>query len=177
MVVFFCISLILILGSGVGQELLGRHETIQFRLNVWLEGIEMIKDRLFFGHGINTFMRIFQAYRENLHLGLTYAHNCYIQLAAETGIVGLLCFLWIIVKVFQQLLGNIKHIIAQDQNCGVLAIGLLSGIFAFLVHSFFDTNFYSLQLSFYLCFWVGYFLSFEKFFNSLNLGKIINIIQ
>lgn len=159
---FLSISFFLILASSVNQELLGRHETIQFRWGIWMDSIGMIKDKFFFGHGINTFMRVFQAYRENPLMDPTYAHNCYIQLAAETGTVGLFCFLWIIARVFHRLLGKIKIILMQDQNLGVLAIGLLSGIFAFLAHSFFDTNFYSLQLSVYLWFMVGLLMSINN---------------
>jgi len=150
-----CVLFLLILANSSNQELLGRYSTIQWRLSVWSVSMEMIKDKFLFGHGINTFMRIFQAYRVNFTMGPTYAHNCYIQLAAETGIVGLLCFFWIIADLFRQSLERIRANFAQDRNLAAVAIGLLSGIFAFLVHSFFDTHFYSLQLSVYLWFMIG----------------------
>jgi len=174
---FLGISLVLILVNSLGQELLGRHSTIQWRLDVWSVSVEMIKDRPFFGHGINTFMRIFQIYRGLPPMDPTYAHNCYIQLAAETGLVGVLCFFWIIGTMFHQLIGKIKLYFMQDQNLGALAIGLLSGIFAFLVHSFFDTHFYSLQLSVYLWFMVGILVSISNISNTtvdqknMTLGK------
>jgi len=150
-----CVLFLLILANSSNQELLGRYTTIQWRLSIWSVSMEMIKDKFLFGHGINTFMRIFQAYRGNFTMGPTYAHNCYIQLAAETGIVGLLCFFWIIVKAFHRSLEKIKLVFMHDRNLGALMVGLLSGIFAFLVHSFFDTHFYSLQLSVYLWFMIG----------------------
>ena len=153
--VFLGISLLLILANGSDRELFTRYQTIQWRFSVWSISGEMIKDKFFFGHGINTFMRVFQVYRGNFMMGPTYAHNCYIQLAAETGIVGLCCFFWMVATVFHQSLGKLNADFQQDRNLRALAIGLLSGIFAFLVHSFFDTNFYSLQLSVYLWFMIG----------------------
>lgn len=42
------------------------------------------------------------------------------------------------------------------------ALGLLSGIFAFLLQSFVDNHFYSLQLSVYLWFLVGIFVVMVK---------------
>jgi len=136
-IISFCVSFLFILSNSSNYEFLGRYSTIQWRLSVWSVSTEMIKDKFLFGHGINTFMRVFQAYRGNFAMGPTYAHNCYIQLAAETGIVGLLCFFWIIAKIFHQSLRKIEAHFTQDRNLTVAAIGLLSGIFAFLVHSFF----------------------------------------
>jgi len=160
--VFLFISFALILVNSSGQELLGRHQTIQWRLDIWGISMEMIRDKPFFGHGINTFMRVFQSYRGNLSMDPTYAHNCYIQLAAETGIIGLFSFLWIIAAMFHQVLEKIKFHFKEDRNLGALMIGLLSGIFAFLVHSFFDTQFYSLQLSVHLWFLVGILVAIYK---------------
>ena len=169
--IFLCISFFLILTNSTDQELLGRHETIQFRLSIWRESIEIIKDKLFFGHGINTFMRVFQAYRENLFMGPTYAHNCYIQLAAETGIVGLFCFFWIIAEIFRQSLRRINFNFKHDRNLRVLTLGLLSGIFAFLIHSFFDAHFYSLQLSAYMWFMIGVLVSIDKISDAPKVQK------
>jgi len=162
--VSFILAFMLILTSSSGQEFLGRHQTIQWRLNLWGNSIVMIKDKPFFGHGINTFMKLYQAYRQHEHMGPTYAHNCYIQLAAETGVIGLFGFLWIIGKIFHQTLGKIKLNFTQDWNLAVLATGLLSGVFAYLVHSFFDTHFYSLQLSAYLWFIVGILVAIGNIF-------------
>jgi O-antigen ligase len=159
--VILCIVLLLILARHYGLELFDRYANVRWRLGIWGVSLKMMRDKLFFGHGINTFMRVFQAYRGN-NLGPTYAHNCFIQLAAETGAIGLFSFLWIIVRMLHCSLKNMKNIFEYDQNFGVLAIGLLSGIFAFLVHSFFDTHLYSLQLSVYLWFLIGMLLTVHK---------------
>jgi len=145
----------LILMKSFDLEALLRNQTIQWRLDIWQDSIKMIKDRPFFGHGINTFMQLFQSYRKVFLTNPTYAHNCYIQLAAETGIFGLFSFLWIIGSLFRESFKKMAFFATEDSQSMILTSGLLSGIFAFLIHSFFDTHFYSLQLSVYLWFMIG----------------------
>ncbi len=146
----------LILADSSSSDLLGRFATILWRVDIWRDSIPMIKDNLWFGHGINTYMQLFEAYRtDSTSANPTYAHNCYIQLAVETGIAGLFAFLWIIVEFFRKSIICLDRYWANNYNLTILAMGLLSGIFAFLVHSFFDTHFYSLQLSVYLWFMIG----------------------
>ena len=153
-VIFLCVIFFMVLSGSWGVESVIRHETAQWRMSIWRDGLRMIGDRPLFGHGINTFMQVFDAYRRDPG-GMTYAHNCYIQVAAETGIVGLVSFLWILVDIFGKSLGKIAVYWTKNEDSVVLSLGLLSGVFAFLVHSFFDTNFYSLQLSAYFWFMVA----------------------
>ncbi len=153
--VFLCIIFLAVLNHSSGVELLSRHETAQWRLGIWRDSFKMIADRPLFGHGINTFMRIFDVYRRDIGSGPSYAHNCYIQLAAETGIIGLFGFLWILGEMFRSPLGKIAFYWTKNKDSVVLSLGLLGGLAAFLIHSFFDTNFYSLQLSVYFWFMVG----------------------
>jgi len=150
-----CIFLGLMLTKSLGLEGLLRNQTVQWRLDIWQDSINMIKDRPLFGHGINTYMQVFQFYREIYLTNPTYAHNCYIQLTAETGFFGLFSFLWIIGSLFRESFTKIALFAVQDRQMMILTSGLLSGILAFLVHSFVDTHFYSLQLSVYLWFMVG----------------------
>lgn len=171
MIIFLCMVFFLILADGSDQRLLERIVTIRWRLDVWIVSIGMIKDKLFFGHGINTFMKLFQIYRGNPS-NPTYAHNCYIQMAAETGLVGLFSFFWIVAEMFRHSLGRIKFNFEQNRNLGALMIGLLSGISAFLIHSFFDANFYSLQLSAYLWFLIGMLIAIYKVFDTGAFRKV-----
>jgi len=131
-----------------------RHETISWRVHIWKDTFKMIQDSPWLGHGINTFMQIFEAYRTDRG-NPAYAHNSYLQLAAETGLLGLVSFLWIFVNLFRSFLARLANHEMKNDNLVLLAMGLVSGIFAFLAHSFFDNHFYSLQLSVYLWFMVG----------------------
>jgi len=132
-----------------------RMETVQWRYALWLDCLPMIQDKPLFGHGINTFMRLFETYRRDYGSNPTYAHNCYLQLTVELGLFGLATFLWIFISLFRIVAEKKMIFSKENSDLMVLFVGLFCGILAFLVHSLFDTNFYSLQLSVFLWFTIG----------------------
>jgi len=142
-----------------------RLNNIQWRLDIWRASLKMIQDRPVIGHGINTFMRTLRQYDNGAYLNPTYAHNCYIQVTAETGILGLSCFLYILLQMFRSAKDHIAEKL-KNIDLRFIAIGLLTGALAFLTHSFFDVNFYSLQLSVHFWFMVG------MLFAVMNLKKV-----
>ena len=77
-------------------------------------------------------------------MSANYAHNCYLQIWAESGIFSLLAFLLFLGTIFW------KGIRSFLKTHNPLTLGLLCGLFAFLIHSFFDTQFYSVAQSFLL---------------------------
>ena len=74
-----------------------------------------------------------------------YAHNCYLQMTAETGLLGLGCFLWMVYVLLRHGLNYCKQI--KDLWPLTFLQGAVSGLFGFLVQSFFDNTFYTVQLS------------------------------
>ena len=149
-------------------------QAVSWRLGVWADSLVMIREAPLFGHGINTYMRLFQYYRrkpsETSPVGPTYAHNCFIQVAAETGILGLIGFLWIMVRLFRNTVRkwnaakDASFSAAKNENSFFLylLIGLLSGTAGFLVQSFFDTNLYSLRLSVLFWLMIGLCVSIDR---------------
>lgn len=117
------------------------------RFRYWLAALNMIKDHPFLGIGAGTFMANFSRYLPNSNV--SYAHNCYLQIWAETGVFSLISFLLFTGSIIY--LGVKKFLSSQD----CLLLGLLSGAIGFLVHSFFDTNLYSLRLAILFWVWVG----------------------
>ncbi len=126
--------------------------SLPWRISVWLDTVEMVSDRPYFGHGPNTFMSLFEYYRHRTGGDPTYAHNSYLQLAAETGLLGLGAFLLILVKLFQESLTVLRESFIIYRRETLIALGILSAILGFLSQSFFDNNLYSLQLS--VLFWL-----------------------
>lgn len=131
--------------------------TAQWRLDMWRECVLLVKARPFFGHGLNTFMPVMENHlistQNPLAVGYSasYAHNCYLQMAVETGVLGLSAFLAIIFIFYRRVLSSLPT--AQDAR--LLTVGLLSGLLAFLVHSAVDINFYSLELPILFWFMAG----------------------
>lgn len=119
------------------------------RLLIWKTGWRMFLDRPVFGHGLNTFMSVFEKYKPSGYSWIVYAHNCFLQMAAETGIIGLLVFLWFCVSIFIRALSNFFS--ASDRFLKAVAIGTAACIIATLTNSLVDTNLYSLPLA--VLFW------------------------
>ena len=117
------------------------------RFRYWLAAWKMINAHPFLGIGVGTFMANFSKFLPGSNI--SYAHNCYLQIWAETGIFALLCFGGFVVSVAY--FGIKKFIISRD----FILLGLLSGVVGFLVHSFFDTDLYSLRLAILFWVWVG----------------------
>mgnify|MGYP001618282420 CR=1 FL=1 len=114
----------------------------------------MFLDRPFFGHGINTFMSIYESYAEGMTFGgVSYAHNCYMQILAETGIFSLLAFLWMIGALFVSSLKSIA--IKRDGFVKFSQIGIAAGLLAYLFHSSVETNLYALQLAILFYYFLG----------------------
>ena len=130
------------------------------RINLWREAFAIIKDFPVFGCGLNTYSIVAPHYKLAAAEAGIYPHNSYLQMAAETGIVGLTSFLWIILVLFKSSLNSLKKI-KDALYCNVL-IGLLAGMFGFLVHSFFDVNFYALQLANLMWFIMGLIIAVQK---------------
>jgi len=130
--------------------------SISDRTENWNDTIYMIKKRPVFGWGLNTYMRVFQNYRSDLKSLPTYAHNCYLQMAQEMGLFGVLVFLWVIFSYFRTIIQTVK----RKPESAIYYIGISSGMLGFLIHSFFDTNLYSLQLN--VLFWFMLALSMAR---------------
>jgi len=143
---FICIFLVFIsipvLRQRVSYTFLpgGDAQRISIAWTAW----SMIKENPLFGKGLGTFMDYFSQYATIP--GVYYAHNCYLQIWAESGIFSLLSFLGFLGILLSK---GIK-IFKKNQN--FILLGLICGISGFLIHSFFDTQLYSLQLA--VLFWI-----------------------
>jgi len=122
--------------------------TIAERFRFWETTLRMIKDHPWLGNGVNTYYLKFAAFAPAEETYRGYAHNCYLQMWGEVGILGLLAFMTpLLVILIKDLFGPRSAKQGLD-----LKDVLFVGLGAFLVQSFFDTNFYALQAS--ILFWI-----------------------
>lgn len=112
------------------------------RSELWGMGWQLIRENPFLGKGIGTFMDY--SGQRVTSVAANYAHNCYLQMWAESGVFSLLAFLLFLGTIFR------KGIRSYSRTQDPLTLGLLCGLFAFLIHSAFDTQFYSVAQSFLL---------------------------
>ncbi len=123
------------------------------RAGFWGEAITLIKKNPLFGNGYNTYARLAKA------TGY-YAHNCYLQMAAEIGIPGLISFLVLMGFVFFGPLRDLSKM--QDPFLHAVQAGALAGLSGFLAQSFLDTSFYSVQLSNLMWIFIGMIVALHR---------------
>ena len=109
---------------------------------MWQAAIGMIRDRPVLGHGLNTFMANYLDYWVGGERQPRYAHNCYLQVAAETGLLGLASFLGLLGVLFARLASGLRRVGPDDH---VVLFGCLVGLLGFATQASIDTNFYSLR--------------------------------
>ncbi len=119
--------------------------TNAMRLHVWRNTLHMIKDHPFLGVGLGNYRIVYPSYRSLEELSITpegkrysKAHNDYLQILAETGIVGIVSFLWIIIVVSCMCLRVIMD--KKDSFYSLMITGIFAGMLATLVHAFFSSN-------------------------------------
>ncbi len=143
--------------------------SIQQRFLIWLSTLELIKERPLTGWGVGTFGLQYpfaqgkvlaceenRKYIPQANKSIN-AHNDYLHLWAEAGIIGLACFMWIVVLFYRRCFRFLRK---MDKEDGLLVIGLTGSSTAILAHSFFSFPFHVIQNG--LLFWL-----------SLSLGTLL----
>jgi len=114
------------------------------RFELWDIAFRMIKKHPLIGNGIGTFMPWFRSYSSTEPI--SYTHNCFLQLWAESGIIAEVIFCFFILKTLN------AGILSYKENKDPVFLILSCAVIAFLFHSFVDTFFYSFQTA--SIFWV-----------------------
>lgn len=132
-----------ILGLNVGYRTLNLEQdaSANARLLLWKSATEIAQDHPLAGTGWGTFEAMYSAYRdprENTTAGV-YAHNDYLQIAAEGGVPALVLLLGIAVGLFFQLK---RSLVLKHHVYALEATGLLLGALALFVHASLNFIFY-----------------------------------
>lgn len=162
--IFYMIGLFVILPVTLKSRLESSFDILKTssamtRFKTWQEALYVVTDHPFLGTGLNTYSKVISSYKIYEGEGM-YAHNSYLQMAAETGFIGLVGFLWILLEFFKKVTRSAK------MNNDALLWGLTFGISAYLIHAIFDNNLYALQTA--VLFWVilGVATAYEKVIGS-----------
>ena len=106
------------------------------RTHFWSGTLEIIRDHPLTGTGLGAFSASYPRYdTANGNYRLEQAHNDYLQILSDGGIVGGLLGLAFVVWLFRTAL---KRMQTHDKLRRGVALGALSGCAGVLVHSFFD---------------------------------------
>lgn len=105
---------------------------------IWNDTWTMIKANPLFGVGIGAYETAFPIYtKSNGSLIVGQAHNDYLQVLADAGIVGALIAGWFIFLAIRE---SWRGTGLPDATLSSIALGSGAGVFALLIHSFVDFN-------------------------------------
>jgi O-antigen ligase len=107
------------------------------RSRYWNIAAQIFLDNPVIGAGLDSFGVAFTRYdASNGSLRVEQAHNDYLQILSDAGILGFACVAVFIFFLFRQGLSLISN--ETDPFRRAAAIGALAGCFGILIHSFFD---------------------------------------
>jgi len=117
----------------VRQSGIESSDEIGGRLPVWTTGLNMFLNNPLSGVGTGNFMNSFHRYTKTFGRDAV-AHNSFISVAGELGIIGLLLFAYIIVAHLKILYNFIKQPL-NDQRSTIISKGLLFALLAYIIAS------------------------------------------
>ncbi len=145
------LGIVLILGTMffftrniVIPKLKGVGRSFRSRSIIWHGAWEQFLDRPIFGNGPGTFRIYFPKYRREDYMEhdisnvTLYSHNRYLDLLCETGIFGLLTYLWFMVAVL--LLSFTQIFRGRDPTLRVIQLGFATSIIGLLFTIFFSPS-------------------------------------
>ena len=109
------------------------------RIAHWLAGLEMFGDHPWLGVGAGNYPAAYPIYAlPRWQDALGHAHNAYINIAAETGIIGLVSYLILLATAFSYVWLRIKM---YNHYTKAVAIGIFGVLVHLSVHNLFDNLF------------------------------------
>jgi len=121
-----------------------------YRISIWLATLLLLKDYWFCGIGTGTaaFGAVYPAYSFNA-VSAPHAHNLYLQVLCECGVVGFAVLMAVIVAFYKTCAGGIA---GAGRKKRLRLVALIAGMTGFLVQSFTDYSFYNYRVMF--LFWI-----------------------
>lgn len=148
-VVSFAVVLTSLLVWLGGKDLRGRVSSISteahteisggMRFSIDRDSLRMFRNKPIFGYGLGTFPTVYPQFRSfYTNFFVNEAHNDYLQLLTEMGLLGFATMVWFIVILYRRALLKIGNWMTDVS--GAVSLACLLSATGILVHSLFDFN-------------------------------------
>ena len=129
--------------------------SFRLRLTYWKTGVSMLQSHWLTGVGLGAFETAYPVYQRLGSGDVKMAHNDYLQMFCETGILGIALFVafWLYFTVW----GARRILSERDGATRWSLLGIYAGVLAFLAHSAVDFNFQNASLAFFVFLLAGVF--------------------
>lgn len=136
------------------------------RAYIWDRSWRMLVDHPVTGIGYGAFRDLQDAYFDPAapaaQVPRTGAHSTYLHVAVETGLLGLVAFLWIWIRVLGRACSVHRGLAPERRLERALVAGSMAGVACFLVGSFFQESFFDGEVAFMLWFAVATMFVIER---------------
>jgi O-antigen ligase len=145
----FLLAMMAVIAWSGGREVTARISTLNAdtksdltnnaRLQIDRDILNMVRERPVLGWGQGTFAQVYPQFRSFYSdFEVNAAHNDFLQVLAETGIVGFAVMVWFLVITIRSAIRKTENWFSNIN--GALSVGALIGISGILVHSLVDFN-------------------------------------
>jgi putative inorganic carbon (HCO3(-)) transporter len=149
-------------------------ETNAKRLLWWSVGVEVFKDHPVVGIGDVNAARIYRQYAPaEVQETIGHFHSNYVHIAVTLGTVGLIAFLFMLVRIFQALYKVVRQSRQSSWPLFAGALAAISIFTAFNVNGFFEWNFGDAEIITMIWFVVGLALAIPRLKPQLTYSKSI----
>ncbi len=137
------------------------------RIAIFRNSAQMIKASPIVGHGANTFMKNYKKYKENPeHLNIVtadfcYAHENFLQIAGDIGLLGLGIFIWLLYELFKGCIFIYRQL--KDPELKIIMLSLIACLIAFLVNGLTESSLNSSRVAGIFWYLIGFSFAFKKF--------------
>jgi len=137
------------------------------RIAIYRNSFNMIKHHPIIGVGANTYMKNYKIYKESpeyrniVTADYLYAHNNFLHMAAEIGLIGLGVFIWLLYKLFRECINIYKQL--DDHFLKMVSLTLSTCLVAFLINGLTESSLYSSRVAMIFWYLIGFSLALNKF--------------
>ena len=137
------------------------------RIAIYRNSLNMIKDHPIIGVGANVFMKNYKRYKESPEYNnvgtpdYIYAHNNFLHIAGELGLLGLGIFIWLLLNLFKECVNIYRRL--EDKFLKVTSLSLAACLIAFLINGLTESSLYYSRLALIFWYLMGFSLGLKKF--------------
>ena len=148
------------------------------RIAIYRNSLNMIKAHPLIGVGANTYMKNYKFFKESpeyrnvVTSDYLYAHNNFLHMAAEIGLIGLGVFIWLLYKLFKESARIYRGL--DDRFFKTVSLSLSACLLAFLVNGLTESSMYSSRVAIIFWYLMGLSLALKKFIRLRAEGPGVN---
>jgi O-antigen ligase len=137
-------------------DLNSKDNTIGLRMALWKSALNMLRHHPLLGGGLSGFKQSLAPYRDPAyHEDLIYPHNLVLNFWSETGLLGLVAFLWLLLQMVRLAIRGLRlpgRVMGMSPAWSrAMAVGLLGMVGALIVHGLVDVPYFKNDQS--LAYW------------------------